>query len=153
MKIKPKEIFVNLPIVLLFQDYHEIPSFAANVNRIIHGKVKMKYEELGLLNGQYVGIFYIQRNDEYHQIRNEFVNMINLSEMGTTVTQQVEEPGAEYNPNYGDDKRCLCGHTYYRHFDSYDEMAPIGCKYCQHYDDGVWDTGHCSGFLLDLEVK
>jgi len=35
-----------------------------------------------------------------------------------------------YNPNYGDDKLCKCGHPYYRHFDTYEKMYPIGCKYC-----------------------
>lgn len=36
----------------------------------------------------------------------------------------------EYNPEYGDDRICRCGHAYYRHFDSYDDMADVGCKYC-----------------------
>lgn len=36
----------------------------------------------------------------------------------------------QYNPNYGDNKLCTCGHPYYRHFDSYEGMAPVGCKYC-----------------------
>ena len=36
----------------------------------------------------------------------------------------------EYNPKYGDDRECACGHTYNRHFDSYEEMSPVGCKYC-----------------------
>jgi hypothetical protein len=36
----------------------------------------------------------------------------------------------EYNPKFGDDKECECGHSYYRHFDSYEKMEPIGCKYC-----------------------
>lgn len=35
-----------------------------------------------------------------------------------------------YNPNYGDDRMCVCGHPYYRHFDSYDNMEAVGCKYC-----------------------
>ncbi|AVD99357.1 hypothetical protein SEA_BILLNYE_185 [Streptomyces phage BillNye] len=26
---------------------------------------------------------------------------------------------------------CLCGHSYYRHFDSWEGMEPIGCKYCE----------------------
>lgn len=39
----------------------------------------------------------------------------------------------EYNPNYGDDKECICGHPYYRHFDTYENMSPIGCKYCHCY--------------------
>ena len=36
-----------------------------------------------------------------------------------------------YNKSYGDDKECECGHPYHRHFDSYERMYPIGCKYCQ----------------------
>lgn len=40
-----------------------------------------------------------------------------------------------YNPDYGDDRVCRCGHKYYRHFDTYEEMANVGCKYC-----------HCSMF-------
>jgi hypothetical protein len=35
-----------------------------------------------------------------------------------------------YNPHYGDDRICKCGHTYYRHFDTYAGMYPCGCKYC-----------------------
>jgi len=49
----------------------------------------------------------------------------------------VEKPYLEetvielkYNPNYGDDRICVCGHSYYRHFDSYENMDAIGCKYC-----------------------
>lgn len=37
----------------------------------------------------------------------------------------------EYNPDFGDGKLCKCGHSYYRHFDSYENMAPVGCKYCE----------------------
>ena len=36
----------------------------------------------------------------------------------------------KYKPNYGDDRECVCGHSYIRHFDPYDEMAAVGCKYC-----------------------
>jgi len=36
-----------------------------------------------------------------------------------------------YNPNYGDDRICICGHIYYRHFDSYEDMYDCGCKYCE----------------------
>ena len=38
-----------------------------------------------------------------------------------------------YNPNYGDDRICGCGHPYHRHFDSHEDMAPVGCKYCDCY--------------------
>ena len=37
----------------------------------------------------------------------------------------------KYNPEFGDDKVCKCGHSYYRHFDSYEKMDNVGCKYCQ----------------------
>jgi hypothetical protein len=52
-----------------------------------------------------------------------------------TITTVVRE----YNPNYGDNRICLCGHPYYRHFDSYEDMADVGCKYCD-CDDFVEDT-------------
>jgi hypothetical protein len=35
-----------------------------------------------------------------------------------------------YNPHYGDDRICKCGHSYTRHFDSYENNEPVGCKYC-----------------------
>ena len=37
----------------------------------------------------------------------------------------------EYNPEYGDDRMCRCGHPYYRHFDTYESMTAVGCKYCE----------------------
>ena len=36
-----------------------------------------------------------------------------------------------YNPAYGDNRVCICGHSYARHFDSYDDMYACGCKYCE----------------------
>ena len=39
-----------------------------------------------------------------------------------------------YNPKYGDDRVCECSHPYYRHFDTYEEMYPCGCKYCGCFD-------------------
>lgn len=36
----------------------------------------------------------------------------------------------KYNPKYGDDRMCECGHSYYRHFDTYEDMTSTGCKYC-----------------------
>lgn len=38
-----------------------------------------------------------------------------------------------YNKNYGDDRICRCGHPYYRHFDTYEDMSACGCKYCECY--------------------
>ena len=39
-----------------------------------------------------------------------------------------------YNPKYGDERICQCGHTYYRHFDSWADMDNVGCKYCWCHD-------------------
>lgn len=47
------------------------------------------------------------------------------------LTEIVTEIVRKYNPNYGDNRVCECGHEYYRHFDSYENMYPCGCKYCE----------------------
>lgn len=50
------------------------------------------------------------------------------------IVAAVKEVGTRppnYDPDFGDDKICVCGHTYYRHFDSYENMSPVGCKYCE----------------------
>ena len=39
-----------------------------------------------------------------------------------------------YNPIYGDDRVCECGDTYDRHFDSYEDNAAVGCKYCECFN-------------------
>lgn len=47
--------------------------------------------------------------------------------------RQSETPFKAYDPRVGADRVCAredCGHAYYRHFDTYEEMAPVGCKYC-----------------------
>lgn len=46
------------------------------------------------------------------------------------LTEEVVTVVYKYNSNYGDDRVCMCGHEYYRHFDTYDDMAAVGCKYC-----------------------
>lgn len=81
MKVKPKEVLLNLPIVLMFTHGYQIPEFASNINQLMHGKVKVKYEEVGVLGEQYVGLFYLQRNDEFSQLRQEFVTLIEQEEI------------------------------------------------------------------------
>lgn len=46
------------------------------------------------------------------------------------IKERVQKTIYKYNPKYGDEKMCQCGHLYYRHFDSYDNNKPVGCKYC-----------------------
>jgi hypothetical protein len=49
----------------------------------------------------------------------------------TTGRERAEAEPPAYDPAFGDDRLCECGHEYRRHFDTYDDMRPIGCKYCQ----------------------
>ena len=50
-----------------------------------------------------------------------------LAPVLTNLRLRVNE---SYRPDFGDHRECACGHDYERHFDSYDRMRPIGCKYC-----------------------
>lgn len=42
-----------------------------------------------------------------------------------------------YDPKFGDARLCKCGHAYYRHFDPFEDMAPVGCKYCHERVAGI----------------
>jgi hypothetical protein len=95
MKVKPKEVLVNLPAAHLFDEPWEIASFAATINTILHGKVKVKMEELGMLGGKYVGLFYLNRHDEYQQIRDEFVRLIEEEEI---INHKAPEPYVPSTP-------------------------------------------------------
>jgi hypothetical protein len=35
-----------------------------------------------------------------------------------------------YDPDFGDNRKCKCGHAYARHFDPYENWEFVGCKYC-----------------------
>jgi hypothetical protein len=147
MRVKPKEIFVNLPVVLLFDTEDEIAQLASGFNTFLHGKSRLKYETLGMLNKQFVGMFYLQRNGEFSLLREEFMRMIEEEEYDYFIAIEDNEeentpspyltvaqsPSKVYNPDYGDNRMCLCAHTYDRHFDSYDmdAVVPAGCKYCE----------------------
>ncbi len=40
--------------------------------------------------------------------------------------------GRMWQPGYNQEALCSnCKHMYYRHFDSYEDMEPVGCKYCE----------------------
>jgi hypothetical protein len=82
MKVKPKEVMLNLPIALLFDTQDEADIFASNINTLINGKVKVKMDNVGILGGRNVTIYYLQRNDEYSEIRTEFLRLIETEELG-----------------------------------------------------------------------
>lgn len=55
----------------------------------------------------------------------------------------------EYNSDYGDERICKCGHVYYRHFDSWEDMQACGCKYCSCYTFEEVTPEHCFGVIDD----
>ena len=75
----------------------------------------------------------------------DYQDLIELIE-NVTADKGATERG--YDPNFGDEKLCLCGHPYYRHFDTYDNMADIGCKYCTDWPGRNHGNGNCVGFKL-----
>lgn len=90
-KIKPKDIKVNLPAVHLFQSEDEMAQMASAINTILHGDSKIKFEALGLLGGQYVGLFYIKRNNESQQIHDEFMRLIEQEEIKDQLMEEETE--------------------------------------------------------------
>jgi len=81
MKVKPKDVTVSVPAVHVFAREGEDAQLASNFNTFLHGKVQLKYEELGMLGGQYVSIFYFQRNNEFTELREQFMELILQEEM------------------------------------------------------------------------
>lgn len=81
MKFKPKEVLINVPAVLMFDTSDEGIAFVANINTLLHGKVKMKYEELGILGEQLAVLFYLQRNGEFQELRDSFMRLIEAEEL------------------------------------------------------------------------
>lgn len=151
MKVKPKEVLVNLPVALLFDEPWEIASFAANINTILHGKVRLKAEELGTLGGRYVGLFYLQRNAESQQIHDEFMRLIE--------EEQITEHDHSYVPNSTIPPLEKDAHP--RHEDLYahalctdsshcgDEMLHLkGEDHCRCGDE--WHKGKCVALTGDI---
>lgn len=92
--------------------------------------------------------------EEQKKFLNVFCEEINNLSLTNSNTEQISEMPyiedinlklklkSKYNPKFGDDKECACGHAYYRHFDSYENMASVGCKYCS-----------CGTFILPEQIN
>lgn len=69
------------------------------------------------------------------KLRDEWDNGIDAirvsDKSGPYIEYKTVQTILKYNPNFGDNKVCTCGHSYYRHFDSYEGMRACGCKYCR----------------------
>jgi len=48
------------------------------------------------------------------------------------VEKRIETVVRLYNPKFGDERMCVCGHMYDRHFDRFEDEndQDSGCKYC-----------------------
>jgi hypothetical protein len=49
------------------------------------------------------------------------------------ILEEVVAIVRKYNPDYGDNRVCECGHAYHRHFDWMEDNEACGCKYCDCY--------------------
>jgi len=63
-----------------------------------------------------------------------------VDKMIALIQEYTQRINSLYDEDFGDDKLCVCDHPYYRHFDTYDDMEAVGCKYS-------WQC-KCSGFKL-----
>lgn len=72
MKVKPKQVLVNVPVILTFYDYHEIRHVEDYFNEVFSGKNKIKSEELQSCNEEYAAIFYFKKDKEYTQLVKEY---------------------------------------------------------------------------------
>jgi len=129
MNIKPKDVRVTLPIVLTFESADEIPAFAATINTIIHGKVKVKCEELGALDSKRIGLFYLQRNGEYQALRDSWMHLIDAEEMNAALNAPYPHPEPKTLEEYEDN-------DLFRHLDiAAGEDPKDAGKQKLHYDD------------------
>lgn len=77
-------------------------------------------------------VYVIQDGDELG-FTGEVIESFKVGDGGSPYIEQhftIVAKKLKYNPKYGDGRICKCGHSYYRHFDTYEDMAAVGCKYC-----------------------
>jgi hypothetical protein len=136
MKVKPKEIMVDLPAAHLFSSEDEMAQFASAINTIIHGKVKVKYDVLGILGGRYVGLFYVQRNLEFGEIHDEFIRLIEQEEMAASQVTVGDEVLSEDEAEEVENKHGFCMDC-----DEYVMLHHKGLHHC--WCGGDWINGKC----------
>jgi len=79
--------------------------------------------------------------------------VVDLKGVVRTLLKEIDVMGdAHYDEAFGDNRLCECGHTYYRHFDTYEGMSPVGCKYCC-CEEGYRDTGKKETWDADNKKK
>tara|TARA_R110000824_G_scaffold12226_7_gene53670 strand:- start:70032 stop:70373 length:342 start_codon:yes stop_codon:yes gene_type:complete len=86
----------------------------------------------------------LEDHDKYLQLSEDSSpDVEQCKEAIRTLLAQVDVMRAKaYDEDFGDNRLCKCGHTYYRHFDTYEGMSPVGCKYCYYEEcEGFSDSG------------
>ena len=67
--ILPKQVQCNVPVIMEFEDYHEIHFAQDHLNEFVSGK-KLKFKELTANHG-YAAIFYFTQDAEYKALVKE----------------------------------------------------------------------------------
>jgi hypothetical protein len=73
MKNNYKRASINVPVIIKFDDYHEIASVRDYFNKLISGK-KVKSKELSC-NWGYAAVFYFEQNDKFKRLVKTFRRM------------------------------------------------------------------------------
>lgn len=68
-KIKPKKALLNIPIILTFEDYHEITYMKEYLNEICVQRIRSKELEY---SGGYNAVFYFKQDEEFKSLLKEF---------------------------------------------------------------------------------
>jgi len=112
------------------KDWEHLQSMCPKMLTLLEeGEVEKVCRWLGFMQG----VFWERRIYTINQLRKH------------NIDGEVHFSYTMYDPDYGDQRECKCGHTYERHFDGYEDNDAVGCKYCR-YDD-------CEGFRQAPETK
>jgi len=98
----------------------------------MNGNVSEEWGEKGYIRGSYLPTEVVKKVTIVEHTEWE-APIHNAPKEPYIVTQKIIEK-RKYNPKYGDHKICECGHPYDRHFDGYENMKAVGCKYCDCFD-------------------
>ena len=145
-KVNIESISVTMPMVRLFQSEDEVSSLAAAVNTIIVSKIKIKCETLGTLGGQFVGLFYLQRNHDSQQLHDQFMQLIESEEIA----------GSDLSFKYGFDNNSypLFGCNSIQEETKHELCSNIDCDQALLHMKGAthcicgdeWNKDHCWSF-------
>lgn len=87
-------------------------------------KVRKEFERLAKLTTAQI-VEEARKEDDLSPALVEIINRLEKVVFG-----KKNNVPADYDPNFGDHKVCICTHIYYRHFDMLHHMDPCKCKYC-----------------------